>query len=513
MSVEYAETARALLDLADAVSTDTPVVRRAEAKGLGQKVIRAAVARIDAEIPTDDGVPPAAPTGVTVEPGMRQLVVSWNEPPSTDWVDQTRIITSRDSNAAIVRTQWIKGRSVTVPELDSYRANGTTRESYVVKVVHFDRFGRQSAITSIGPTLPLLSASEEVDLAKLAILGRLQGELPNSNLATLEDAILLGNGVVQARSMTSMDAAAINLWVQNAAIQSAKIADLKADKITAGILSVAVELNSAGRIKIKGSGFLDVVTGSSETRQMMIDAGGLSLGVSDVPREASGTNRASKVTPLGADVFTSLNFFSSATTRGTYIRAEGSGAGGKAGHVIIDALTSAGSDVTINPTLELISGVNVTNQVRISGGARLRVETDLSMPSTNSIDAGAITARGALTATSIATLQSRVDTVGSIVFQGQDPVLTSVVNGAGARVVPTLIWSGALAANAAVTIASTMITGLSVLTLFANNGAQFNYCDRDSQGGRIIYQTTAGNVRIQNTNGFTNTLQLRGIGN
>ena len=65
-----------------------------------------------------------------------------------------------------------------------------------------------------------------LDVGEMALLGRLQGEMPNRNIATLEDATKLGDGVVLARAMAAQDAAAFNLWAENAMIRNAKIADL-----------------------------------------------------------------------------------------------------------------------------------------------------------------------------------------------------------------------------------------------------------------------------------------------
>lgn len=530
-ATDYAETARALLDLAEAVATDTPVVRRGEAKGLNQNIIRAAVARVDEEIPEDDGVPPGAPTGVAVEVGRRQLIVSWAEPPAADYVDQTRVVITRDSTGSTVRTQWTRSSSITVPELDPYRADGTTRESYVLKIVHFDRWGRQSAITFTSPAMPLLSVADEVDFAALEILGRLQGELPNANLATLEDAILLGDGIVQARSMTAMDAAALNLWVQDAAIESAKVKNLQADKISTGILSVAVELNSAGRIKIKGSGFLDVVSGNPEVRHLMIDATGLQLRPTANFRDAANNDRNAKITPISGNPKTAISFLDSVASgrMGVYFRAEGTST--QAGTIALDALAGSNSDVNLMPGIQMEAGTGVTNRINASG-PRFDISVDnlaIHSPTVN-FDEGLTankqikTTGGGLDISGISVFRDPInltsffdgttDFAGTIrLTGGAAGLITNSAAGIGARIVPALAWGGFVDANTTISVSTTNTTTTGAVSVYAYNGAQWDWCDRSAGLGQILWVSDSGTVRIRNPSAGGRSMQVKMQGN
>lgn len=365
MFSDYPETTRAMAQLAELIATDTTTVRRGEAKGLNQETIRRAAAQIEEAVPTDDEMAPIAPVDLLVEEGRRQLIVSWAMPPDEDYVVQSVVSTYRVSTDELVMTQYVTGRSVTVPELDPYLPDGDDGETYRVEVAHIDRWGRQGDEATISGD-PLISAGDEVDLAALAILGRLRGYLPNENLATLEDAALLGSSIIQARSMVSMDAAAINLWVQNGAIENAKIKNLGADKIAAGVLSVDVELNTGGRIKIKGSGYLDVVTGNPEEQQLVISSsgmamGGLAKGAAAFPH----TSPASWITSLGDNQApsppTGIGFFrseGSPAVRGLKIVAQG--VAGTARQGLLRLLANPGSSNESDPDnagIDIRSGV------------------------------------------------------------------------------------------------------------------------------------------------------------
>ena len=142
-----------------------------------------------------------------------------------------------------------------------------------------------------------------LDIGRMATLSRLQGALPNANLATIEDATKLADKLVKssklddlavsaqklanyavgpgkvddnaitsraiaanavvanaiaadavlARSIASQDSASFNLWAQNAMIQSAKIAALTVDKLMAGTFT-AGDIILAGGGRLRGGG-------------------------------------------------------------------------------------------------------------------------------------------------------------------------------------------------------------------------------------------------------------------
>lgn len=211
---------------------------------------------------------------------------------------------------------------------------------------------------------PGLIAQYDIDLAQQAILGRLQGLLPNENLATIEDATKLGTGVVLAQAMAVQDAAAINLWVQNAAIQSAKISGLVADKILAGILQASVSIASGGSITWPGGNLTPLGVTLTDT-------------ASDAASAA--TSPASKITPPGS--WAAYNFYTvPGERRGGAIRSDGNagnmrannridsagdGVFGSARHAFLVVQggrdeTSAETFVRVSPHLGVVGNMSVS---------------------------------------------------------------------------------------------------------------------------------------------------------
>lgn len=252
-------------------------------------------------VPVDDGIPPAAPTGLTVTPvPYKELDATWAAPPDTDQVVSSVMEITPTGGSAKTYTGF---------ETYAYATGLAGGVVHSVRVKFVDRWGHESAYSAAVNATPMLTAAEQIDLDALQILGRLQGLLPNANLATLTDATKLGSGVVTAAAMAVQDAVAINLWVQNAAIQSAKISTLVADKITTGTMSAAT-------ITLSGSGQL--VAGSTT-----FGASGITLGATTtlaaIPSASQSINNS-------GTAFSSVHFFTElgvSGTRGLVLRSDG----------------------------------------------------------------------------------------------------------------------------------------------------------------------------------------------
>jgi hypothetical protein len=159
---------------------------------------------------------------------------------------------------------------------------------------------------------PDFVAQKGIDLTRAAILGNLQGLLPNENLATLEDATRLGDGVVLARAMAAQDLAAMRLWVQEGSIESAMVLGLVADKIRAGLLQVDL-IVAAGRVQADGAS---------------LTPGGMTLNQTNSAISFPNQDTGSKITPPGSNPFASFAFFEhggSRMTKGIGLNADGIG--------------------------------------------------------------------------------------------------------------------------------------------------------------------------------------------
>lgn len=260
----------------------------------------------------DDGIPPGYPT-VTAESFFHQVDLYWPRPPASDEVAGSLVrIRPEDESSRIVSRP---SHSATIKNLP--------HKPHTFEVLLFDKWGRESLWSDPVTATPMLTAAEEIDLSEIAMLGRLRGLLPDTNLATITDATKLADelvssgkiapgavtgpklpdgvingpklaasaveadkiaanavtapkilsdqiqtrhitaGAVTASVMAAQDAAAFNLWAQNAMIRSAAIQSVKADQITAGTIT-------AGQITLAGAGSL-------KAGQTMLDASGMTL--------------------------------------------------------------------------------------------------------------------------------------------------------------------------------------------------------------------------------------------
>jgi hypothetical protein len=275
----------------------------------------------------DDGEAPDAPQNVVVTPRIHGLGVSWDPAPSSHRVKLATIrVTPEGSTSFEVQASTLVAHLVI--GLDAGIAHD-------VEVKFTDAFNDDSFYSAAVEGTPLRTVAEEIDLAELSILGRIQGLLPNENLATIEDATKFGQGVVLGEALAVQDAATFRLWASEAMIESAMIADLSADKITTGTLDAATITIAEGGEVQAGPGCI-------------LDWAGLTLGIAtsfDTP-----TVEASyKLGPVGdwgafhfyenVDIGVDGNF------RGCIVRADGI-AGAHSGAVVLHATPNGVVDDT-----------------------------------------------------------------------------------------------------------------------------------------------------------------------
>lgn len=291
-----------LQEVVEKIVTEDRVARRIvrqttvdqTARTAKKKAEDAEQAVIDADIPTDDFVPPLDPTGAVVEVNAHQLIVAWNIPPTTDYVAKTRVRRTKVSDSTTA-TKITNSAAITLGNLEN--------TAYTLELQHEDRWGHTSNWTNIGNYTPGKTVAEQIDLDAATIAGSLGW----TNLDPLSDPNELGDDVVVARAIATHDAAAFNLWASNAMIQSAKIASLTADSITTGTLTATVGVDTGGIINVKGSGQLRVQTGSPAVTRTLLDSNGLGLLETATFAESPDNNKASKLTNLGNTAFTALN--------------------------------------------------------------------------------------------------------------------------------------------------------------------------------------------------------------
>lgn len=211
-----------------------------------------------------------------------------------------------------------------------------------------------------------------LDIGEMALLNRLNGELPNRNLATLQDATKIGDGVVAARTLISQDAASFNLWAQNAMIRSAKIETLAVDKLAAGTFT-------AGQIILAGVGAL-------KAGQIMLDAGGVTMPALSNWTVAS-ASRDYKIT--STNELAAIGFFndSNATAQGAGIRADGNGPT-RTGVILLNATQDQTRDVydASSAWVHVNAQRGVSSRSHVYMGQDLVVERDVNIKGFAMID-------------------------------------------------------------------------------------------------------------------------------
>ena len=290
MALTLSRTNRALDERIRKVATEYETAMRGQTKTRVRQIALEAKARVDSELPPNDGIAPAAPTGLAVTPQRRGAYATWDTPPAVENVARATVRVKLQSTGAVVQTTTTTATNIRISDLNPDVV-------YTVEVRYIDRWELIGAWTAPATVTPQRSVADEVNLSGQAILTVINGLLPNGNLATIKDATKLGDQLVVARAMAVQDAAALNLWVANAAIQSAKIASVQADKIDTGILFAAVSISSTGKISAAGA---------------TMDSGGISLAEVASQNSPPNVGPGSKISNAGVNKWVGLQAFNAA---------------------------------------------------------------------------------------------------------------------------------------------------------------------------------------------------------
>lgn len=451
---------KALLRLADNRATDYNNHRRGQQKTL----VDERLADLTAAIPVNDQTAPAAPTGVVVSPYSHALRVVWDAPPEEDYVAYSEVRATNTTTGA-VETYTSVVRRITLDGLSA--AN-----PYTVEVRHIDRWGLVSGwVTGATGVAPDYTVAEYVDFAA----ARIAGTLGWANISALSDPTKLSNGVVTARAMAAQDAAAINLWVQNAAIQSAKIAGLAADKIDAGIIDAQIGISSGGYIAAGGA---------------RMDDRGVSLADVGIAFSPPADTRGSKITPDTSDSFGALHFWNAneAGLRGATLWGAGN-AGGKAGAVRLVATetNTTGSDPAgpNSARVYLVSG---------QGGGRVTIGTDLYVDHYLGVGGGNVEVKGG----------------GSLRFtNATDSTINSDIGDTnGVRIRATFVFGGTITGGAEVTLNTPRTTDFPAVTIYRKNAAGDFVPTEKATDADFMWSDPTGRIRIRNS-GVTTSFRVR----
>jgi len=181
---------------ADAIARKAQRVGRLQAAvGENQSVLT------EAGIVRNDNVAPFAPV-ISATPYQHAIDVTWPEPPVEDYVVSSLVTITPQGEAArtVVGGQY----GVTITNLSA--------KAHTVSVRLVDRWGLRSAASNTVAATPLLTAAESVHLAELALQGRLQGLLPDVNLAPIGDPSKFAAGVVQNTALAAGQNANVLPW-------------------------------------------------------------------------------------------------------------------------------------------------------------------------------------------------------------------------------------------------------------------------------------------------------------
>lgn len=143
--------------------------------------------------PTDDGVPPAAPTGVVVDAFLAALAVNWDDPPYSDYVERVILTVTPENEASYeVQAESMRGHTL----------HGLPIKPHTIRVRFVDMWGRESANSAPVTARPLETAEYEIDLAKAEQLGRLKNLIPAINTRLLEGEEF-AEGVIRSVSLAA----------------------------------------------------------------------------------------------------------------------------------------------------------------------------------------------------------------------------------------------------------------------------------------------------------------------
>lgn len=241
----------------------------------------------------DDGIPPGPPINLVAIPmPVHEIDVSWDPPDDQEAVTKS---------IAEVTPQGEPSYTVIGPAHFVAITNLLAAKPHSIRVMLEDVWGRQSVYSVTISATPPLTAAEQIDLDALAILGRIQGLLPNTNLATIVDAAKLATGIISEAKMADgaitqakLGAGAVNAEkVADNAITTAKIAAdaVKAAQLATGAVGsteLAAEAVVAGKIAAGTIQTADIAAGA-------VSAGKIAAGGVTATEIAAGSVVTSKI--------------------------------------------------------------------------------------------------------------------------------------------------------------------------------------------------------------------------
>lgn len=154
--------------------------------------------RIDENVAEDDGVAPAAPTGVTTKVFARDVSFSWDTPPGTDHVATTRVEVYNTGTATLVAEGSTSDVYLPIRDL----GKDTT---YDATLWHEDLWGRDSAPSASVTFTTGATAADEITTSTLAFGGDIANLLNAPELAAISDPGKLAERVVTEAALAQTD--------------------------------------------------------------------------------------------------------------------------------------------------------------------------------------------------------------------------------------------------------------------------------------------------------------------
>lgn len=148
-----------------------------------------------AGIAPDDGIPPLAPTGLTVDPFSRTLAVSWDAPPVEDGVAKTTVRIRKVSDLSIVRSIETADVAAVVGDLPVIALR--------VDAFHTDLYGLSSGYSTSVDATPDKSVADLITEETAVAAGQFSNLLNDPGLAALTDPAKLADGVVRSAAQAS----------------------------------------------------------------------------------------------------------------------------------------------------------------------------------------------------------------------------------------------------------------------------------------------------------------------
>lgn len=374
---EYIEQAVTSVGIAKRIVRATTIDQSVESAQATATAAQQAIS--EAQIPVDDGTPPPSITALNpqVSLGLMSLSISNDQPPWQEGVEyiEWQITRRNAADTADESVYTVQDPTATGIFVQQTPTTGPPKK-HVLKARLRDMWGRftpASGHTTVGTFTPVSTAAYDIDLAGSNIAGKLGFTSLDQMKADLADPTK--NGLVMTKGGIAANRAAfLEAWIDKAYLTDAMIANLKADKITAGDLT-ANFINVLSVLNIKtgghlGAGMANPPAGTAPdplTAKTIFNAQGIGLKPVESlgPNQAVDTERASKITTHlsdGSAPWGHLTYFGPWTPPGGGTSRRGltervDGATGIEGQLKLIATSAAGQDPdgTRSASLSLLS--------------------------------------------------------------------------------------------------------------------------------------------------------------